>query len=273
MREKDGLVLDLWLDPADHPIDIRCWILKQFDRWLALLKDPRAPETLEKLKDPETLAATITHLPRRHPARVVLGNLKDKNVLAALYSWAADIARDEDPSASLYDPHSGMLLGLLKAVGLPTTFSVPGREINPEMLSVAYLLQLAKEADDEEFSQLRCDCRAIATLVEALEAVDWNAVSRALDHDAAFVAVTSSEPPSYRARRAERHARRRNQLQPAAIRLALAFWKSADRRAMLMLGLLYFRRSPKHGKILSEIIALSHCALAQFPRRSPRPVT
>jgi hypothetical protein len=216
------------------------------------------------LKDPKAATAIISTLPRRHPARVILGTLKDRSV-AALCSWALDIATDRDPSMSLYDPQSEVLAGLLKAAGLPRTFRAPDKEINPEMISLAYFRELIAEASEEEILPVRSDCRAIAVLAATIGAIDWNAVSRVLDQDAAFVAMTSSEPASYRARRIERHARRRNQLQPALIRRFLALWKSFDIRAILIPALIYIRRSPEHGKIFSEIIALSHWALAQFP--------
>ena len=94
------------------------------------------------------------------------------------------------------------------------------------MLSLAYLGELiakAREgtagAGEEELLQVRSDCRAIAALAAAVEAVDWNNVSRTLDKNAAFLALTSTEPLSYRARRAERHAQRKNQLQPKIIRM------------------------------------------------------
>jgi hypothetical protein len=235
-----------------------------------VLGDPKAPELLAALKDPKTVAAIVGTLPRRHPARVVLGNLKDRVALAALFSWAFDIAADQEPAESLYNSQSGVLAGLLKAARLPLDLSAPDKAINPEMFSVAYFRQFVADAGEEELLQARYDCRAIAVLAAAAEAVDWNAVSRALDHDTAFVALTSSEPPSYRARRAERHARRRNQLQPAVVRLGLALWKSFDFRGILIPALVYLQGSPEHRKIFTEIIALSHCALALFPRRTPQ---
>jgi hypothetical protein len=276
IRDRDELFWDLWLDPADYPVNIRRWVLKRIDRFLAVLKDPRVPEVLASLKDPTRAAVTIGALPRRHPMRVMLGNLKDPSALTVLCSWAFDIAADRDPSVSLYDPQSVVLGALLKAAGLPREFSpAPDRKINPEMVSLAYFQELMAKpsgggpgASEDELRQGRCDCRALAVLADTVEAVDWNAVSRALDHNAAFVALTSAEPPSYRARRTERHARRKNQLQPRAIRMLLSLWKNFDFRAFLVLALVYIRRSSGHAKGLTEIIALSHQALTQFPRRT-----
>jgi hypothetical protein len=264
IRERDSLFWELWLDAADYPVDIRRWVLKRLDRFSAVFRDPRAPEILGALKDPKAAAAIISTLPRRHPARVMLGTLEDRTV-ATLCSWALNIAIDRDPSISLYDPQSEVLAGLLKAAGLPRTLPPPDKEINPEMISLAYFRELIAEASEKEILQVRSDCRAIAVLAATIGAIDWNAVSRALDHVAAFVHMTSPEPASYRARRTERHARRRNQLQPALIRRFLALWKSLDIRAFLILALVYIRRSPEHGKIFSETIALSHWALTQFP--------
>jgi hypothetical protein len=275
-QDRDALIWDLWLDPTDYPVNMRRWVLNRFDRFLDLLRAPEAPEIVAALKNQEKATALIGALPRRHPVRVILGNLKDASALATLCSWALDLADDRDPAVSLYDPQSAVLAALLKGFGLPRNFCpAPDKQINPEMLSLAYLGEFVKkaregtaDAGEEELSKVRPDCRAIAALADAAEAVDWNAVSRALDKDAAFLALTSTEPPSYRARRAERHAQRKNQLQPKIIRTLLAIWNNFDCRAALVLGLVYIHCSPDHAKSLSEILALSHLALMQFPRRT-----
>jgi hypothetical protein len=135
---------------------------------------------------------------------------------------------------------------LLKGFGLPSNFSpAPDKQINPEMVSLAYLAELiakvredTAEAGEEKFSQVRADCRAIAALAEAAEAVDWNAVSRTLDKDDAFLALNSTEPRSYRARRTERHAQRKNQLQPKIIRTLLSLWSNFDFRALIVPALM-----------------------------------
>jgi hypothetical protein len=275
-QDRDALIWDLWLDPAEYPVNMRRWVLKRIDRFLASLRAPEAPEIVAALKDSKRAAALIGTLPRRHPVRVILGNLKDVRALATLCSWALDIADERDPAVSLYDPQSVVLAALLKAFGLPTHFSrVPDKQINPEMLSLSYFGELiAKAREDaagaggEKLSQVRSDCRAIAALAEAAESVDWNAVSRTLDKNAAFLALTSTEPPSYRARRAERHAQRKNQLQPITIRTLLALWNNFGVRTAVVPGLIYIRGSSGHARSLAEIIALSHLALMQFPRRT-----
>jgi hypothetical protein len=275
-QDRDALIWDLWLDPADYPVNMRRWVMNRIDGFLAALRAPEAPENLAALKDPEKAAALISTLPRRHPARVILGNLKDATALATLTSWALDIADERDPAVSLYDPQSTVLAALLKAFGFPSNFSpAPDKQINPEMMSLVYLTELiAKSRADmegmgeEKFSQVRADCRAISTLAEAAEAVDWNVVSRTLDKDDAFLALTSTEPPSYRARRAERHTQRKNQLKPQIIRTLLSLWNNFDFRAALIPGLIYVHGSSGHANRASEIIGLSHLALTQFPRRT-----
>jgi hypothetical protein len=276
IQDRDVLIWDLWFDPANYPVNIRRWVLERIDKFLAALSDPRAAEFVSGLKSPERTRVVVNTLPRRHPARVILGNLRDDSAFATLCSWALDIADDRDPSVSLYDPQSAVLAALLKAFGLPCDFSpAPDKQINPEMLSLAYLGTLVKKAkedtaaaSDEEFAQVRSDYQAIAALAEAAEAVDWNAVRRALDQNAAFLALTSMEPPSYRARRAERHAQRENQLQPKVIRTLLALWNNVVFRTAFVAALIYIRRSLGHAKNVSETIALCHLALTALPRRA-----
>jgi len=276
-RDRDPLIWDLWLDPADYPVNMRRWISRRVDKFLAVLSDPGAAEYVSALKSPEKTRALINDLPRRHPARVILGNIKDGSALVALCSWALDVADDDRVlGVSLYDAQSPVLAALLKVFGLPTNFSpAPDKKINPEMLSLAYLGELVKKvkedtaaAGDEELSQVRSDCRAIEALAKVAEWVDWNAVSRALDTNAAFLNLTSTEPPSYRSSRAERHTHRKNQLQPKVIRTLLAAWNSVEIKALLVPALIYIRRSSGHAKSVSEIIALCHLALTQFPRGS-----
>jgi hypothetical protein len=277
VQGRDVLIWNLWLDPADYPVNIRRWVLRRIDKFLALLNDPRATEFVSVFKSPERTRALLDTLPRRHPARVVFGNLKDDHALAALCSWALDVANDRDHAVGLYATESTVLAALLRVSGLPNhLFSAPDKPVNPEMWSIAYLRELVKKAgegaeaaSEEEISQVRADCRAIAALANAASSVDWNAVSQVLDTDVAFQALTSRDPRSYRARRTERHAQRRNQLQPQAVRMFLAVWKNFDFRAAIAVpALVYFRRSPKHAKILPEIIALAHMALTLFPRRA-----
>jgi hypothetical protein len=112
-------------------------------------------------------------------------------------------------------------------------------------LSLAHLREILRGAGTGELEQARRDCATIAQLVEASEAIDWHVTRRALD-----VQRTSSVQP------------------PAPADFFLALWRDFDARALLLPGLIFFRRSPEHSHKLSEILAVAGWALARFPRRA-----
>jgi hypothetical protein len=244
-RKIDDCVWRLWIE--GFPIDIRKWALgrlRPFDAHLAATLNG----DIEKLRQ-DVIAAESAKPARTKPAYPIHGRL-GPNAAYSLLHWAFDIMSGLTPAKSLYDPASSSFDAVKKAGGLTSVdWGAPDPQLSIESLSVSGLCEILRGASAEELEQARRDWAMIAQLIEASGTTDWRSVRKSL------------------------HVERTSSAQPIApVDFLIALWHDPDARAVLLTGLIHFRRSPEHSRRISEILAMIGFALARFPRReAPEP--
>ena len=260
-RDVDSWLWGLWLDPADHPVDIRPWLLRCLDHVLGAIQSVGDDQEQIERHVAEGLGRGRL-APQLRPRGIDRSHLRD------LALWAYRVGADIEQHERLDSPDSPTLDTLRKVAGLPDKgYPAPERKLGVELMSVAWLKEVVEKASLEELEQIRRDCRAIDHLAEVAAGIDWRAVMPAIR--SAVRSVTGDrqpEPPSIQARK---EARKRPPV-PVIVRSLLSSWDELDFRAFLIPTLIAWRKMPEYGKHITELLALCAQALELFPRL-PKP--
>ena len=156
---------------------------------------------------------------------------------------------------------------LLKLAGLPRNAALPSGELKniEQRYSVANLYRVLETATDDEVEQARRDWQMFARWAEAAGTIDWNVVGPALDVKIRSLTGAPPDPPSWRARRAQR---RRPSRPPPIVQFFIAFWPELSGRATILPMLLDLRRSPIWGPFITMAAATIDLQLERLPRRA-----
>lgn len=230
-RKADAWLWCMWLDPADWPVDMRAWVLARLDRLLD--KTMRAKAAGSGLK-PGT---------ERRLGGGRVRNAKSRRAASDwLLAWALGNERPELYSAAPEGIGAASYFDLLLRLvgppfeGLPVLRFGAQRERVSERGGPYWLARfrrLVARVPDRDIEQARRDCRAISSLIEAVQRVDWNRMP------APPTIGLKREPPSWAARK-ERRVRRKPA--PDFIRGPVEDWRvSFDYRALIFGPLLILR--------------------------------
>ena len=244
-RSADDWLWRLWIE--GYPVEILPWAKRRLEASAKKIEDVRRDVSRKDLAQ---------HVAKRRTfdGRTISPK-QEVGLLDAALSAGAGKADGFQPSA---------FGTLLKVAGLsPQRFPHPEVEL-VEMLAVERQSELVASATEDEAEQARRDWQAIARLVETAEAVDWAASMPAIEPAIARITGEQSDPPSWRARKANRA---RPQGAPATIGLLLDQWRDYDGRAMMLAFLIGARRDRNRSKRITELIALADWALSLFPRK------
>lgn len=241
-RNIEDCVWRLWIE--GFPIEIREWALRRLRPFDARLAAALNGDIGKVRKD--AIATGSAKPARTHPAYPIHGRL-GSNAAYSLLHWAFDVMAGLTPAKSLYDPASPSFDAVQKAGGLTSgDWGAPDPELTVESLSLSRLCEILNGANVDELEQARRDWAMIAQFMDASGATDWRSVRKAL-----HVERTSSAKPI------------------APVDFLVALWHEPDARAVLLAGLIHFRRSPNHSHKISEILAVVGFALTHFPRLDP----
>jgi hypothetical protein len=261
-RDADAWLWGLWLDPADYPVEIGPWILRR-------LND--AQTAIDKIgDDPDKIESHLAEeLKRGRLARKLYRRGVSQSRLRDLMLWAYRVAADIEQQQRLDNPDSAILDTLRKIGGLPERgFPAPDQKLGVELMSIAWLREVAERASPDEREQVRRDCRAIKRLAELAARINWRAAQPALESVNRSILGGLPKPPSVLARK---EARRRPPV-PDVVRFLKFSWEEPKFLAILACALLAFRKSPEHGKRITEILALATWMLELGVRAAPAPL-
>jgi hypothetical protein len=256
-RDADAWLWGLWLDPAGYHVDIRPWILRRLDRLLKAIKaigDDR--DQIERL--------VAEGLKDRKTTRKLRRRGIDLSQLGDLVLWAYRVAADIEQHERLDSPDSSILYTLRQLTGLPQKgFADPDRRLGVELMSFAWLKEVAELASPKELEQVRRDCRALDHIAQIATDIDWRAVEPAIRSVVRQVMGDDlPEPPSIRARK---DARKRPPV-PAIVRYLLSLWDEFDFRAVLIAALVAWRKRPEYGTRITELLGVAVSAVELYPR-------
>jgi MerR HTH family regulatory protein len=253
IRNADKWLWQLWFD--GFKVDIRSWAKKHLDN---LQKRLDGGVDAKSLRSP--IGRQLSNRVRRAPDR-------DEFIRA----WLA-VAAGMDQLVSLYATAEPPIFDImLKVSGLPSNAKPPDRDLRRELnkvdLSVGGLSKtIAADASEADLEQARRDWRMIAGLIEATEMIDWNAATAAWEARMRSLAGAALDPPSIRARKAQRM----RPLSPPQIIIALRIlWHESGARAAMLAALIAFRRSPYFSNVVSAMLAGAGSWFDGLPSREP----
>jgi hypothetical protein len=257
-RDLDAWRWGLWIDPADHPVDIWPRVLERLDHLLNVIHAIG--------EEPDKIEPTVASaLKTRRAARLLNRRGMDSSALRDFALWAYRVAADIEQQERLDSGGSPILDTLRRVAGLPSQgFPAPDRELGVELSSIAWFREVLENASPDQREQVRRDCRAIDRLAKLAATINWHAASPALRSAARSVI---GEPPEPRSITERKQARKRAPV-PEIVRFLLSMWSEWDVRAIMIPALMVIRQSPEHGKRLTEILALATAA-AEFANRLP----
>jgi hypothetical protein len=251
IRDADKWLWQLWLD--GFKIDVRSWLKKHLDD---LQKKLDGGVDAKSLRSPTG---------RQLSNRVRRARERDEfirawfGVTAGLYQLVSLYATAEPP----------IFETMLKVSGLPSKAPVPDRDLRRELrkmdLSFGGLGKtITTYASDEDFEQAWRDWRVIAALIEVAEIIDWNATTAAWEARMNSLAGGPPDPPSIRARKAQRV----RPLPPPTVIVTLrALWHESVARAVMLAAVIAFRRSPYFSNFVSEMLAGAESWFEGLPSR------
>jgi hypothetical protein len=264
IRDADEWLWRLWLE--DFKVNIRSWVKKHLDG-LQMRLDGRVE--VKSLRSPT--GRQLSNRVRRAPDR--------DEFIRAWLAVVAGMAQLVNLYATAEPPIFDIML---KVSRLPSNAPVPDRDLRRDLskmdLSFAGLRTTIADASDEDFEQARRDWRVIAGLIETAEMIDWSGATSAWDARLKLLAGVAPDPPSIRARKAQRV---RPSPPPTIIITLRTLWREAVGRPAMLATLMTFRRLPYFSNAVSEMLAgagswfdglpLLEPVLPETPAPEPRP--
>jgi hypothetical protein len=253
VRNADEWLWQLWLDGFE--VDVRSWTKKHLNN---LQKKLDGGVDSKSLRSPT--GRQISNRVRRAPDR--------DEFIRAWLAVTAGIAQ----LVSLYATAEPPIFDItLKVSGLPSNAKPPDRDVRRELskmdLSFGGLSKtIIANASDEDFEQARRDWRVVAGLIEAAEMIDWNSATAAWEARINSLTGTPPDPPSIRARKAQRV----RPLPPPTIIITLrTLWHESIARAVMLATLMAFRRSAYFSNFVSEMLVGAESWFEGLPSRDP----
>jgi hypothetical protein len=253
VRDADKWLWQLWLD--GFKVDIRSWAKKHLDSLQGRL-DGGVDE--KSLRSPTG---------RQLSNRVRRALDRDEFI----HAWLA-VTAGVAPLVGLYATAEPPIFDImLKVSGLPSNARLPDRDLRRELskmdLSFAGLSKtIIADASGEDFEQARRDWRVIAGVIEAAEMIDWSAATAAWEARISSLAGALPDPPSIRARKAQRV----RPLPPPTIIVTLrTLWHESVARAVVLAAVIAFRRSPFFSNLVSAMLVGAEFWFEGLPSRKP----
>ena len=243
-RDTDERLWRLWLE--EENVDIIAWAKKHLDSGLIELGRGRS--------DSVRLLRNRVRKPMHRAALVHYSHL------------AAAGRAGPACETSLFHADPPIWNLLLKIAGLPHNAPLPFGDLRniEQRYSVANLYRVLETATDDEIKQARRDWQMFGRWAEAAGTIDWNMIGPALDAKITSLTGSPRDPPSWRARKAQR---RRPSPPPPIVQFFIAFWPELSGRVMLLPMLMDLRRSPIWGPIITMGAATIDLQLERLPRR------
>lgn len=251
-RDPDRWLWELWLDPADYPIDIGKWAANRLAETAELIEAARRLDSAARAKGARMLY-------KRHGIKLPVAGMGDRvrnpESRQEAYEWIlrhclgeprAEINQATPPD--LAEPSFFDLLG--KLIGLPADTPFGDGKISKRGVPfwIALFRRVLRETSATELEQARRDWREIAGIMARLETVDWSAAPPL------FPIGSSRKPPSHAARDAQRT---RPLPPPGIVSLLLSLWRDYNGRAAVLCALLLARRRfaahPRPGSYMSGV--------------------
>jgi hypothetical protein len=254
-RDVDKWLWQLWLD--GFRVNIRLWAKKHLDN-------------LQKRLDGGVDAKSLRSPTGRHLANRVRRATDREEFIQAWLGVAAELVQLVNLYATAEPPIFDIML---KVIGLPSNVRPPDsglrRELRNVDLSFGGLSKtIIGDASDEDFEQARRDWQVIAGFIQSAGKVDWSATAAGWETRIKSLAGASPDPPSIRARKAQRV---RLQRPPEVINVLWALWHEPVGRAAMLAALLAFRRSQHFSQFISEVLAGADSLFERLLSDDPAP--
>ena len=238
IRDADKWLWRLWLD--GFKVDIRSWAEKHLD---SLQRRLSGGVDTKSLRSP-----TGRHLSNR------VRRAPDRNDFIG--AWLA-VARGLEQFVSLCATAEPPIFDImLKVGGLPSNMPPPDSKLRRQLsnvdLSFGGLRETVVAAATEDFEQARRDWRIIDGFIDAAETIDWNAATTSWGAKVKSVVGGGPDPPSIRARKAQRV---RRVPPPKFIVTLRTLWHEPVARAVMLAVLIAFRQSENFSNIITEFLA------------------
>jgi hypothetical protein len=255
VRDADEWLWRLWLE--GFQVDIRSWATKHLG---SLQKRLDGGVDAKSLRSPT--GRQLSNRVQRAPDRAEL--------VSAWLGVAAGMAQIVNLFATAEPP---IFDNMLKVIGLPGSVKPPDHSLRRELSKIdlsfeALSKTVVANASEEDFEQARRDWRLIDGFIKAAEMIDWNVSTPALEARIKSLAGARPDPPSIRARKAQRV---RPLLPPQFIILLRSLLHESVARAVMLVALMAVRRSPHFSNIISEALAGAEAWLEGF--RSHKPIS
>jgi len=243
-RDMNRWLWQLWLEGFD--VDICGWAKKHISSGLKGL-------VRRKSSGPRLIRNRV----RGHSHRAAF----------ATYSHLVAAGRaGPDREVSIHNVDPPIFDLLLKIGGLPSNTKLPAGELKKgeHKVSFKYLCKVLDTATEDEIEQARRDWRMLARWSDAAKAIDWNSISPELDLKFKALTGAPSDPPSWRARKAQRQ---RPWPAPPLVQNLVALWPELAARATVLPFLIDLRRSPTLGQMITTWAATIDLVFERCPRR------
>jgi hypothetical protein len=238
IRDADEWLWQLWLDGFE--VDVRSWAKKHLDSLQKRLDGGVDPKSLRS-----PTGRQLSNRVRRAPDR--------DEFIRAWLAVAAGVAQLVSLYATAEPPIFDIML---KVSGLPSNAKAPDRDLRRESGKVDFSFgnlskTIVADASDDDFEQARRDWRLIAGFMDASGRIDWTAATAAWEARIKSLTGAPPEPPSIRARKAQRV----RPLPPPQIVIALRLLRDeSGARPVMVAALMAFRRSPYFSNFVSEML-------------------
>jgi hypothetical protein len=244
-RDMDEWLWRLWLE--EENVDIIAWTKKHLNSGLTELSRGGS-EGIRLLRNRV----------RKPMHRAALGNYS-KHVAAGRAGPSYEM--------SLFNADPPIWKILLKSAGLPGNAPLPFGELKnlEQRYAVANLYRVLETVTDDEKKQARRDWQMFARWAEAAGTIDWSMIGPALDAKIRSLTGAPPDPPSWRARKAQR---RRPSPPPPIIQFFIAFWPDLAGRVTVLPMLIELRRSSIWGPFITTALATIDLQLERLPRQA-----
>jgi hypothetical protein len=239
IRDADEWLWQLWLD--GFQVDMRSWAKKHLDSLQAKLGGRIDAKSLRS-----GAGRQLSNRIRRAPDR--------DELVQAWLAVVAGMAQLVNLCATAEPPIFDIML---KVMGLPGDVKPPNHNLRRELGKIDLSFKGLNEtvvanASEEEFEQARRDWQLIDGLMKAAEMIDWNVAAPALETRIKSLVGAPADPPSIRARKAQRV---RPLPAPQFIILLRSLMHESVARSVMLVALMAVRRSAHFSNVVSEALA------------------
>jgi hypothetical protein len=252
----------LWrLGLEGHRVDIRGWAsdrIEQLGLWAA--------ETYAGITGDMLRKAALAFKP------FLKGRVRYDERVRDLLDWSLSAAAgDHAAGRDLSEPGGPPIRHTLaQATGMPAPASHPSREeaelfaVMIELMDLQRQAEIARDAADEQVEWALQVLRVVDRIIATIKTLNWNSAWPTIEP---FVPRAKPEPPSWRARKAQR---KRPLPAPAFVGVISAGWRRFDIRASAFSVLINLcSRNPAWSKGIAELLAFIEAKVTSLSRDDP----